>query len=181
MATTRLMTAEELLDLEDDDYRYELVRGELIRMPPPGPRHGEVAGEVYWQIRTYLLSNPIGRVYTDVGFILARDPDVVRGPDVAFVRADQLPPVENRDTYYPFAPDLAVEVVSPNDRTGATLDKVMDYLNAGTRLVWVAHPGKRIVTVYHADRTARLLGEGGDLDGGDVLPGFLVRVGDLFR
>ena len=150
-------------------------------MPPAGPRHGEVAGEIYLLLRAYLRSNPIGRAYTDVGFILARDPDVVRGPDVAFVRNDRLPPPDERDKYFPFAPDLAVEVVSPNDRAGDTLDKVIEYLDAGTRLVWVAHPSRRVVNVYHADRTARLLASGDDLDGGDVLPGFRVTVADIFQ
>ena len=69
MATTKPVTVEELLELEDDGYQYELVRGELIRMPSPGPRHGEVAGEIYWQIRTYLTQNPIGLVYVEVGFL----------------------------------------------------------------------------------------------------------------
>ena len=181
MATTKPMTAEELFELEDDGYQYELVHGELIRMPPPGPRHGEVAGEVYWQLRNYLIQNPIGRVYMEVGFLLSRDPDLVRAPDVSFVRADRLPPETERDRYYPFAPDLAVEVVSPSDRTSATLDKVMDYLDAGTPLVWVIHPGRRIVTVYYPDRTARVLGQGDELDGGDVLPGFRLPVAEIFR
>ena len=91
------------------------------------------------------------------------------------------PPETERDGYFPFAPDLAVEVLSPGDRTGATTDKVLDYLEAGRRLVWVVEPRRRIVTVYHPDGASHVLREGRDLEGGDVLPEFPVALADLFR
>lgn len=179
--TTKLLKAEDLYDIEDDDYRYELDRGVLVRMTPPGGRHGEIDSEIIWHIRNYLAQHPIGRVFGEVGFILARDPDVVRAPDVAFVRADRLPPEEERDKFFPFAPDLAVEILSPSDRAGMVHDKVMDYLDAGTRLVWVVAPRRRTVTVYQPGGAARVLREDDELDGGDVLPGFRLPVAALFQ
>ena len=181
--STTVMTAEDLFDMEDDGYLYELVRGELVRMTPPGGAHGSVSGEIYWYIRNHLTAHDIGRVYPqDTGFLLARNPDLVRAPDVAFVRSDRLPPNPIAfEGYLPVAPDLAVEVVSPSDRAGAVHEKVMDYLEAGTRLVWVVHPRRRTVTVYHPDGSARVLHEGDELDGEDVLPGFRLPVAAIFR
>lgn len=182
MAQTPLLTAEDLLEMEDDGYLYELVRGELVRMTPPGGRHGEVAGETYWRIRNYLAEHGIGRVYPqDTGFLLAQDPDLVRAPDVAFVRADRLRPPDQRETYLPLAPDLVVEVLSPSDRAGLVNDKLTDYLEAGVRLVWIVEPRRRTVTVYHPDWTVRVLREGDALDGGEVLPGFRPPVAAIFR
>ncbi len=181
MASTKLLTADEFFEMEDDGNIYELVRGELVRMTPPGGWHGEVTIEISWHIRTYLAQNPIGRVYAETTFLLARDPDIVRAPDVAFVRADRLPPEEEREKYLPLAPDLAVEVVSPGDRAGEINDKVMDYLDAGTRMVWVVHRRRRTITVFNPDRTARVLRESDELDGGDVLPGFRLAVAEIFR
>ena len=177
MATTKLLKAEDLYEIEaEDGCTYELVRGELVRVTPPGGWHGEVSVETAWHLRTYLSDHPIGRVYTETGFILARDPDIVRGPDVAFVREERLPPQHERGGFLPLAPDLAVEVVSPWDRSA----DVHDYLEAGTRRVWVVHPQRRTVTVYYPDRAARVLGEGDELDGEDVLPGFRLPVAAIF-
>jgi Uma2 family endonuclease len=182
MTATEPMTAEQLLELEDDGFLYELVRGELVRMTPPGGEHGEVAGEAYWHLRNYIARNPIGRVYAaETGFLLARDPDLVRAPDAAFVRGERLPPREARKGYLPLAPDLAVEVVSPTDRAKDVHAKVMDFLDAGTRLVWVIEPERRTVTVYRSDRTSRVLREDEELDGEDVLPGLRLLVADIFR
>lgn len=181
MTTTKLLTADEFFEMEDDGCKYELVQGVLVPMTPPGGWHGEVSGELTWHIRNYLAEHPIGRVYVETTFRLAQDPDTVRAPDVAFVRADRLPPPEARERYLPRAPDLAIEVLSPSDRAGDVTEKVIEYLDAGTRLVWVVHPRRRTVTVYFPDRTARVLREGDDLDGGDALPGFRLAVADIFR
>lgn len=182
MAATKLLKAEDLYEIEaEDGCTYELVRGELVRVTPPGGWHGEVSVETTWHLRTYLSDHPIGRMYTETGFILARDPDIVRGPDVAFVREERLPPPEERGGFLPLAPDLAVEVISPWDRSAEVHEKVLEYLAAGTRLVWVVHPRGRTVTVYRPDGSARVLREGDELDGEDVLPGFRLPVAAIFR
>jgi Uma2 family endonuclease len=181
MTTLKLVTAHDLWEMPDDGYKYELVRGELLRMTPPGGWHGQTSVELSWLIRTFLASNPIGRVYVETGFLLASDPDIVRAPDVAFVRTERLPPESEREGYLQLAPDLAVEVVSPGDRAADIEEKVEEYLDAGSRLVWVVYRRGQRVTVHHPDRTARTLREHDTLDGEDVLPGFQVRVGDIFK
>ena len=106
----------------------------------------------------------------DVGFTLHRDPDTVRGPDVAFVRNRLPQPIPN--SYLEFAPDLVVDVLSDNDRPGEVLAKVGDWLDAGARLVWVVDPERRLARVYRADGTEHMLDETDQLLGEDVLPGF---------
>jgi Uma2 family endonuclease len=112
------------------------------------------------------------------GVLLRRGPDTVRAPDVWFVRADRAP-AEAADEFFPGSPDLAVEVLSPSDRFGPVVQKARDYLAAGTRLVWVIDPKGRTAAIFHADGSARLLGEEDALDGEDVLPGFSVTLRDL--
>jgi Uma2 family endonuclease len=182
MATTKLLTAEDLAAMPDDGYRYDLVRGVLIRMAPAAGGAGRVTNTVAWHMTTHVRHHQLGVVYSaETGFVLARDPDLVRASDVAFVRAERLTSDLDEDKFVPFPPDLAVEVVSPSDRARDVHDKVMDYLDAGVRLVWLIHLRRRTVTVYTSDRTARILREGDELDGGDVLPGFRLAVADIFR
>lgn len=181
MATTKLMTAEDLWHMQEDECRYELVEGELIRMAPTGGEHGEIMSEFARHISNHVAETKAGRTYVgDTGFILARNPDVVRAPDVAFVRTDRLPPKEERRAFLALAPDLAVEIVSPSDSSSDVNDKVMHYLDAGVQLVWLVHPSSKSVSVYTPDRTARILSEDDALDGGDILPGFQLRVADIF-
>lgn len=181
MTTLKLTTADDLFTMADDGYRYELVRGELIRMAPAGARHGELAQLLGWHLTGYVRAQRLGKTYAaETGFMLARDPDTVRAPDVSFVRADRLPQGPSPDGYLDFAPDLAVEVVSPSDRLRAVTQKAMDYLDAGVRAVWLIHPGHRTVTIYYSDRVAHTLSEADTLDGGDVVPGFRLPVAQIF-
>lgn len=183
MATTHLLTVNELLALPDDRDEVELLRGEIVRMPPPPPEHGELTSLVNYLLFDWARATGLGRTYDTAGFALARDPDTVLGPDLAFVRAEHVRQVRQggrRDPYPDLAPDLAVEVVSPSERLGTIRGKVDAYLDAGTRLVWLLNPRRRAVAVWTSERTERLLGEGDVLDGGDVLPGFRVAVVDLF-
>jgi Uma2 family endonuclease len=181
MTTTKLITADELYDMEDDGNRYELVRGELVKMTPPGGGHGRLLLDFGSQLRAFVLASDIGELFGDSGFRLSQDPDIVRAPDIAFLRWERVPPEETIDRFLPGPPDLAIEIVSPSDRASDIAEKVEDYLDAGTRLVWVMHPRRRTVTVYYPDRTARILRESDVLDGEDVLPGFRIAVVDIFR
>jgi Uma2 family endonuclease len=182
MATTatRLLTAEDVLAMPDDDYRYELVRGVLHRMPPPGFRHGQVVARTSRHLDVYAEETGSGVVFSNGGVILERNPDTVRGPDVAFVRTERLPEGADIPGYLPIGPDLAVEVASPFDERREVEQKVAEYFAAGTRLVWRLDPVKRTVTVRTPDGAERVYADGDDLDGGDVLPGFRIPVSVLF-
>jgi Uma2 family endonuclease len=168
----QLMTAEELLYTHAPNKRTELVRGRLIVHEPPGGRHGYVAANLAFRLNQHTDLTGAGAVFVgDVGFTLRRDPDTVRGPDVAFVSRDRLPqPIPN--SYLELAPDLVVEVLSHTDRPGEVLAKVGDWLDAGARLVWVIDPERRLARVYRADGTESMLDEPSQLLGEDVLPDF---------
>jgi Uma2 family endonuclease len=167
-----LMTAEELLRSSFPDKRVELVRGKLIVREPPGYQHGLVTARLTGALVNHVAATGLGDVLAgDAGFTLARDPDTVRGPDVAFIsraRAPRPTPI----AFAPLAPDLVVEVLSPSDRQGEALEKAADWLNAGTRLVWVIDPMRRQARVYRLDGTLSSLDANGTLEGEDVLPGF---------
>lgn len=181
MATTKLMTAEDLECMEDDGWRHELIRGELIQMPPASHRHSLLAAWIVTVLNMHIRSQQLGNVTgADGGYILSRNPDVVVAPDAAFVRTDRLPPEEEISTYLELAPDLAVEVVSPSDRMHDVSDKVMLYLNAGTQMVWVVQPNLKTVTVHYPDHTAKILTTDDEIDGGDVLPSFRLPLSEIF-
>ena len=158
--------------LQPPDKRTELVRGRMIVREPAGFRHGDIAMAIAARMHPFVRENKLGRVLAaETGFKLFTNPDTVRAPDVAFVRHERIPDPLPRG-FAPFAPDLAVEVLSPDDRPGEVLAKVADWLKAGTRLVWVVDPDRRLARVYRADGTESEMSETGALKGEEVLPGF---------
>ncbi|MCU0636722.1 MAG: Uma2 family endonuclease [Gemmatimonadaceae bacterium] len=172
MASAAPMTAEELLRLNLPDKRTELVRGRLVVREPAGHAHGRVAMRIGAAIAQHVQQHRLGETFAaETGFTLQRDPDTVRAPDVAFVASTRLSQLGARG-YADIPPDLAVEVLSPDDRPGEVLQKVGDWLSAGCRLVWILDPIRRTGTVYRADGTMALLGEHDAFDGEDVLPAF---------
>lgn len=179
ISTVPLVTAEDLLHLYLPDKQVELVRGRLIVREPPGFRHGLVAGRLANRMANHVDSHNLGVVLAaETGFKIFADPDTVRAADVAFVRRERVPdpaPVG----YVALAPDLVVEVLSPNDRPGEILSKIGDWLNAGARLAWVVDPARRQARVYRSDGTDTLLAEQDPLDGEDVLPGFSTLLRDV--
>ena len=184
-AGATVVTATELPALSSrlarEGRRAELVRGDLIVMTPAGGRHGQVAHRVGLLIGNHVLDRNLGRVFAaETGFLLQRDPDTVRAPDVAFVAADRLEADEIPAGFPEMAPDLAVEVVSPSDSAPTVQAKVDDWLAAGTRLVWVIDPEARSVTVHRPARPAEVFLESDTLDGAPVLSDFRVSVRDLF-
>jgi Uma2 family endonuclease len=176
MPATAPLTADELLNLDIPGKSLELVRGLLVVKEPPGFLHGAVAARLGKVVIDHVDAGGLGLVLAaETGFKLASDPDTVRAPDVAFVRAERVPrPLPNG--YPALAPDLAVEVLSPDDRPGEVLAKVGDWLNGGARLVWVVDPVARRARVYRQDGSEVQLGQDGVLDGEDVLPGFSCRL-----
>ena len=181
VAKTQLVTAEELLDMPDDGFEYELVRGELRKMAPAGSRHSVSGIDFATSLNIHVKANNLGRVFgADGGFLLARDPDTVRAPDVAFVRRERVEAIGIVSGYWPGPPDLAVEIISPNDRYTEVYEKVDEWLAAGTRMVVVVNPRNRTATVRVAGMNPVILNVGDTLDGGDVVPGWRMPVADIF-
>lgn len=179
--TTYLMTAGELASLPDDGKRYELVNGGLRMMSPAGYRHGRVAMRLGSLLEQHVRFEQLGVVCAaETGFIVSRDPDTVRAPDVAFVRQNRLDQVTDLDGYLPFAPDLAAEVVSPHDTFTKVEEKARFWLQAGTSMVLVVDPDARSVHVYRAIDRISVLQQQDTLDASDVVPGWNLRIGELF-
>lgn len=180
-AVKTLMTAEDLLHMPKDDMRYELVDGELITMSPTKLRHGVIASRIDRRLGTYVEAHDLGEVLTaEAGFVMQRDPDHVRAPDVAFIAREHLPAEEEWDDYGERAPDLAVEVISPDDKVKDIQTKVAEYFAAGAQLLWLVYPWARQVMVYRSPTDVQVLTEEDELDGGDVLPGFTCPLAAIF-
>jgi len=180
MATVQEITTAEQLFEAPDLGRCELVRGELVMMSPAGYEHGVIAGEMYGHLFNFVKQNRLGVVTAaETGFVIGRDPDTVRAPDVGFIRANRVPRVRTQG-YFQGPPDLAVEVVSPTDRAGEVLAKVQDWLAAGCRTVWVVDPTSQTVSVYRGSHEASLLTVADELTDDDILPGFCLPVAEMF-
>jgi Uma2 family endonuclease len=172
----RVTTAEELLRLPDDGIRRELIDGELRTMSPTGAGHGEHESAITFHIGTYLASNPVARMWGgEVGFLLRRNPDRVRAPDIAIMRRQRVPPAG----FFEGAPDLAIEIVSPGDAADDVEEKVQEWLAAGAETVWVVYPTGPRLAVRRPDGSAQTYGPDDDVDGGPMLPGFRMRLSAL--
>jgi len=178
----QLMTADELLAMPDDGFVYELIKGELIKVsPPPGHEHGLVAMNLAGPLYEYAKKNHLGKVYAaETGYLLEENPDTVRAADVSFISRDRIEKAGVVHGYWKGAPDLAVEVVSPSDTVRRIEGKVADWLESGTRIVWVVSPKMHTVTVYRSLTEIELLTENDTLDGGDVVPGFQISIAEIF-
>jgi Uma2 family endonuclease len=176
-----LMTAEQLLRYSHEPYRQELIDGILYEMEPPGAEHGLVASAIGHLLRDHVKDAGLGVVFTsEVGYLLSSGPDTVRGPDVSFVARSRVDEIGIPRGYWPGPPDLAIEVVSPNDRYTEVEAKALHWLAAGARAVVVVDPPRRTATVYRARDDIRVLHADEALDLGDVVPGWSPRVGDFF-
>lgn len=179
MVTTHRLTIQEFEETPLEG-SWELVDGELVEVSPSGSDAGWISGEIAFHLKAHVRSRHLGWVFPpETGFILFDDRATVRSPDAAFVRLDRLP--QRTKGFVPVAPDLAVEVLSPTDRTPDALAKVTMYLQAGAHLVWLVDPDRLTITVFRPDATIEVLREGDTLDGGDVLPGFSIPVAEIFQ
>ena len=179
--TTQAMTADDLLHMQGTGVRCELIKGELVEMAPAGSEHGSVAMRLGWRLAQHVETHGLGEAYAaETGFRLASNPDTVRAPDAAFVRSERLKEVGSVQGYWPGAPDLAIEVVSPADSYGQVEAKVVDWLRAGTRMVLIVNPREQTVTVHRSFSDIAILTEGDVLEGGDVVPGWACPVADIF-
>jgi len=178
----RLITAEELLRMHSDGSRCELVRGELRKIAPAGYEHGGIIMNISTPLDQYVRANNLGRVYAaETGFVISSDPDTVRAPDVAFVTLDRIPAERPSRGYFPGAPDMAIEVVSPGDTFAEVEEKVLDWLSAGTRMVVTVNPRSRIVTVYRSLTGIVALTTQDTLQGADIVPGWSIPVAEIFE
>lgn len=182
MSTTQtLMTADDLFRQPPGQGRRELVKGELRMMAPAGFEHGDISLNIALRLRVFVEAHQLGKVVAgETGFIIATNPDTVRSPDAAFVSSATLKTTGIPKQYFPGAPDLAVEVISPGDTLYDVDEKVADWLTAGTGIVWVINPKQKSVAVHRRGRDVKVLGVEGELSGEEVVPGFTCRVADLF-
>jgi Uma2 family endonuclease len=178
----RLVTAEEIAK-KPPRYACELVEGRIVRLSPAGGRHGVVIGRINRVVSRFVDRKKLGLVTSgETGFFVRRDPDTVRAPDLAFVSHATIARFEKADeTFFPGAPDLAIEVLSPDDSWEAVEKKVGEYLSAGSKLVWVVSPEAEKVYVYEPENEGRVLGRGDRVDGGAALPGFRAPVKAFFH
>jgi Uma2 family endonuclease len=179
---TRLLTADEFLEWPNEPgYRQELIRGEVVTMSLAGRWHGKVAGRILVLMGRHVDAARLGDYFAaETGFVVERDPDTVRGADVAFVSSARLALITQAHKYIPFGPDLAVEVRSPNDRDHEVEEKIQLWLSAGSLLVWDVDPETRTVVVHRPGVEPVTVGEDQEIDGGDVIPGFRCRVAEFF-
>lgn len=182
MSTTiQPMTAEELLLMKKDGFRYELVKGELKKMSPAGFEHGVVGMNMALLLSQHVKANNLGVIcLAETGFKIETDPDTVLAPDVAFLRRERIQQTGRPKAFYPGAPDLAVEVVSPGDTKREVAEKVEGWLAAGSGAVWVVNPKPRTNAIHRTQTEVLTLGEDDELDGQDVVPGFRCRVSEIF-
>ncbi|MBA2693416.1 MAG: Uma2 family endonuclease [Rubrobacter sp.] len=183
MAETKTgTTAEELIAMPDDGVRREVVKGELREVPLADASHGDVAMNLGALLKNHVKANDLGRVpAAETGFIITRNPDTTRAPDTGFISKERIPTEGVPDGYWELAPDLAVEVVSPNDTATEVQEKIREWIEAGVRLVWVVYPKTKSVVVHKSLKDIETFTEEETLTGEGVLPGFECVVKEIFE
>ena len=150
-------------------------------MSPAGWEHGEIVMRISGILWEYIRPRNLGRLFgAETGFILDRNPDTVRGPAVALIAREHVPTQKPQEAFWPGAPDLAVEVLSPSDRIGEVNKKTRAWLDAGVKLLWVIDPEPSTVAVYRSPEEVKILTTSDVLDGEDVVRGFSCPVAEIF-
>jgi len=177
-------TVDELLTLPDDGYIYEVVEGVLVRMAGSGGKATGLGAEFVGELRAYVRPRRLGRVTGADGVYKFPDAETGLIPDAGFYGVEHVPQIVDENKPIPFAPDLAVEVTSPDQSADAMAKKARRYLRAGTRLVWVVWPLSEHIDVWRREvltGPVATLNIADTLDGEDVIPGFSYPVAELFR
>ena len=178
----KLLTADDLLAMPDDGMRRELIKGELIEMPPAGDDHGLVGEEISWRMGTHIRQHKLGRGrMAETGFWIERQPDTVRAPDYAYISYERMPQRPQDRGFSEVIPDLVVEVVSPGDSARYVADKIRMWLDAGVRLALAVYPTGQEIVAHHDDGTVQVFGVSDTLTCEPVLPGFSCPVADIFN
>ncbi len=178
---TGLLTAEDFAAMPTNGMRLELVNGEVHALAPAFGDHGDTVGALHILLGHYVRQRRLGKLYAaETGFLLSRNPDTVRAPDIAFIQTSRVTPEAHAPMWNPIIPDLVVEVVSSNDRPSLVVDKARMWLDAGVRLVWVVYPVGHQVVAYRPGQPEMRLGETDALDGFDVVPGFTLPISEIF-
>ncbi len=179
---TGLLTAEDFAALPNRGLRLELIRGELHAIASAFADHRDVVATLTILFGQYIRQQRMGRVYgAETGFLIARNPDTVRAPDIAFIQMSRVTPEARSPQWNPVIPDLVAEVVSSGDRFADVADNVHMWLAAGVRLVWVVYPSKQEVVVHRANQPEQPLTVNDTLTSEDVVPGFTLPVKELFE
>ena len=181
VTTEKMLTAEDLLHLDSQGFRGELLRGVLCETMPAGVRHGKTVIKLSFRLEAFVDPRGLGTIVaSDVGFLLERDPDTVREPDVAFISARKMPLDRDVPGFFDGPPDLAVEIASPSDSPRQLFDKARMWISFGVPLVWTVDPEARTLEVHQPNQPLTRLSADDSLDGGQVLPGFTCTVAALF-
>ena len=182
MSTELLITtADELLEMPADGCRYELVDGVLRKMSPAGAEHGAITSVLHWHLTAHVRTNGLGTTYSsDTGFKIASEPDSVLAPDVSFVAKDRTLAIRDIRKFVPFAPDLAIEVLSPSDSYSETVEKIEAWLAAGTRAVILVDPRLKTVAIHRSPTKQEVLTEKDALKVPEVVPGWSMAVAEIF-
>jgi len=178
--STALMTAEELMQLPDDDLRHELINGELITMPVPRLPHGRIITRLMVPLAQFAWDHDLGEVYDTSGFQLTWNPDTVVGPDISFISKERLEQAGDVKGYWQGPPDLAVEVYSPGYRPGKVSERISRLFNAGTKQVWIVHLKHSTVAVYRSESDVTTFSGSDYLEAQDLFPGFRISLDRIF-
>jgi Uma2 family endonuclease len=183
IAVKKIWTEAELQSLPEDGYLHEVVNGELIMSPKNDPYHGDICAELLTALRTFARKHRLGPVWdSSTGFWMYNRN--CRAPDISFIRKERLATMgftRHTRKFFPGAPDLAVEVLSPNNTRAEIMERLKDYFGSGTQLAWIINPDREYVEICHAPEQRTLLGSGATLDGEHLLPGFKFPIADLFK
>lgn len=182
MSTTATVTANQLLQPPYLGRRCELVEGEVRMMSPAGWKHGEVVSALNCRLALFIEKHQLGKSFgAETGFLISRNPDTVRAPDFAFIAIASLPASDPEEAFWPGAPDLAVEVLSPDDRTGEISEKIGAWLRAGVKEVWIVNSQLQSVTIHRSTTDIRTYAVGENiLSDEQLLPGFSCTVAEIF-
>ena len=176
------ITAQQLAEMDHQHQRLELVKGVLQMMAPAGSEHGRIASRILVRLATHVEQFDLGETYAaETGFLIERNPDTVRAPDAAFLSHQALEVMGDVTGFLPTAPELLVEVVSPNDSFSAVESKARQWLDAGTQVVIVADPENKTLRAYYPDKESQMFGAGDVFEAGDVCRGWKLEVDDVFR
>ena len=178
--STALMTAEELMQLPDDDLRHELINGELITMPLPKLPHGRSATRIGVSLAQFVLENELGEVFANSGFQLTWTPDTVVGPDISFVSKERLQQTGDVQGYWQGPPDLAIEIYSPGYRPGKVRDRISRLLSVGAKQVWIVALKDSTVAVYRSESDVTTFSGSDYLEAQDLFPGFRISLEKIF-